>query len=68
MSGYTATGLQPLLGHMQAPLDDPALAHRLGEVARRTARDRFSIGRFSSDRDAALRHVTGLGTARQEQA
>ena len=68
VSGYTATGLDPLLGHMQALLDDPGLARHLGEGARRTARDRFSIGRFSSDWDAALRHVTGLGTARQELA
>lgn len=67
VSGYTATSLEPLLGHMQALLDDPGLARHLGEGARRTARDRFSIGRFSSDWDAALRHVTGLGTARQEQ-
>jgi hypothetical protein len=66
VSGYTATSLEPLLGHMQALLDDPGLARHLGEGARRTARDRFSIGRFSSDWDAALRHVTGLGTARQE--
>ncbi|MFN3791555.1 glycosyltransferase [Massilia sp.] len=68
VSGYTATELRPLLGHMQALLDDPGLARHLGEGARRTARDRFSIGRFSSDWDAALRHVTGLGPARQEQA
>lgn len=66
VSGYTATSLEPLLGHMQALLDDPGLARHLGEGARRTARDRFSIGRFSSDWDAALRHVTGQGTARQE--
>ena len=66
VSGYTATSLEPLLGHMQALLGDPGLARHLGEGARRTARDRFSIGRFSSDWDAALRHVTGLGTARQE--
>ena len=68
VSGYTATGLQPLLAHMHTLLDDPGLARHLGEGARRTARDRFSIGRFSSDWDAALRHVTGLGPARQEQA
>lgn len=68
VSGYTATSLPPLLGHMQALLDDPGLALHLGEGARRTARDRFSIGRFSSDWDAALRHVTGLGTVRQESA
>jgi hypothetical protein len=68
VSGFTATELQPLLGHMQALLDDPGLARHLGEGARRTARDRFSIGRFSSDWDAALRHVTGLGTTRQEPA
>ena len=68
VSGYAATDLPTLLGHMRALLDDPGLARQLGEGARRSARDRFSIGRFSSDWDAALRHVTGLGTARQERA
>lgn len=68
VSGYAATDLHTLLGHMQVLLDDPGLARHLGEGARRTARDRFSIGRFSSDWDAALRHVTGLGTTRQEPA
>lgn len=71
VSGYTATHLPALLGHMQELVDDPALARHLGEGARRTARDRFSIGRFSSDWDAALRHVTGSGAVaptRQENA
>lgn len=68
VSGYTATSLQPLLGHMRALLDNPGLARQLGEGARRSACERFSIGRFSSDWDAALRHVTGLGTARREMA
>lgn len=71
VSGYTATHLPALLGHMQELIDDPALARHLGEGARRTARDRFSIGRFSSDWDAALRHVTGSGAVaptRQENA
>lgn len=71
VSGYTATHLPALLGHMQELIDDPALARHLGEGARRTARDRFSIGRFSSDWDAALRHVTGssaVAPTRQENA
>ena len=71
VSGYTATHLPTLLGHMQELVDDPALARHLGEGARRTARDRFSIGRFSSDWDAALRHVTSSGAVaptRQENA
>jgi hypothetical protein len=43
---------------MHALLKDAALARRLGQGARRTALDRFSIDRFSADWDAALRYVT----------
>jgi hypothetical protein len=68
VNGYACTDLRTLLGRMQELVDDPGLARRLGEGARRTARDRFSIGRFSSDWDAALRHVTALGATRQEPA
>jgi hypothetical protein len=36
----------------------PGLGRHLGEGARRAALERFSIGRFAADWDAALRHVT----------
>ena len=61
VSGFTGTRMPALLGHMQELIDDPLLARQLGEGARRAARARFSIDRFSSDWDAALRHVTGTG-------
>jgi len=58
VSGYAVTDPQRLAPCMQALLRDAGLARRLGEGARRTALERFSIGRFSADWDAALRHVT----------
>lgn len=63
VSGFTGTRLPLLLAHMQELIDDPVLARHLGEGARRAARERFAIGRFSSDWDAALRHVTGHGSS-----
>ncbi|WP_036168948.1 glycosyltransferase [Massilia sp. 9096] len=57
-SGFAALDPGQLLAPMQALLRDAALARRLGANARRTALERFSIGRFSADWDAALRDVT----------
>jgi hypothetical protein len=58
VSGYAVTDARQLGACMRALLEDPGLAHSLGERARRTALDRFSIDRFSADWDAALRYVT----------
>lgn len=58
VSGYAVTDARQLAPCMHALLNDAALARRLGQGARRTALDRFSIGRFSADWDAALRYVT----------
>lgn len=58
VSGFAVTDTRRLAAAMRALLQDPGLAQRMGANARRTARERFSIGRFSADWDAALRHVT----------
>jgi glycosyltransferase involved in cell wall biosynthesis len=57
-SGFAVTDTRQLASCMLALLNDAGLARRLGEGARRTAIDRFSIDRFSADWDAALRQVT----------
>jgi hypothetical protein len=59
VSGYADTNLATLVGQMHELLRSPALARELGQGARRRARARFSIERFSADWDAALRDVTG---------
>ncbi|MCS0592567.1 glycosyltransferase family 4 protein [Massilia norwichensis] len=58
VSGYAVTDARQLGPCMRALLQDPGLARSLGERARRTALERFSIARFSADWDAALRYVT----------
>jgi glycosyltransferase involved in cell wall biosynthesis len=58
VSGYTDTRVATLVGRMHELLRSPALARELGQGARRRARARFSIERFSADWDAALRDIT----------
>jgi hypothetical protein len=58
VSGFAVTDAHQLAPCMRELLNDAGLARRLGEGARRTALDRFSIDRFSADWDAALRYVT----------
>src|SRR5215212_1389726 len=58
VSGYVHTDIDTLVERMRELLADPARARRLGEGARRVARDRFSIERFARDWDAAIRLVT----------
>jgi glycosyltransferase involved in cell wall biosynthesis len=48
-SGHVDTDVDALIGHMANLLDDPALARRLGEGARRTAKRCFAIDRFRHD-------------------
>jgi hypothetical protein len=64
-SGFIDTDPARLVFHMQELLRDRALAARLGATARRRARERFGIGRFAADWDAALRAVTGTGALRR---
>lgn len=58
VSGFAVTDTRRLADAMRALLDDRGLAERLGNAARRSALERFSIARFGADWDAALRHVT----------
>jgi len=62
VSGFVATDVGRLVGDMHRLLRDPCLAAEMGRAARRTALDRFSIGRFVGDWDDALHEVTGNGT------
>jgi len=59
VSGYVETDVGHLIGHMKRLLADPAEARRLGEGARRRARERFAIGRFARDWDETFALVTG---------
>ncbi|HEX7682982.1 MAG TPA: glycosyltransferase family 4 protein [Trinickia sp.] len=56
-NGYVATDVDSLVERMRALLADPNEARRLGENARRTALERFGIGRFVRDWDTLLREV-----------
>jgi Glycosyl transferases group 1 len=58
VSGYIDTDLRKLVMHMQHLLAEPLHARQLGEAARRSACERFHIGRFADDWDAAFRLVT----------
>ncbi|HSK10595.1 MAG TPA: glycosyltransferase family 4 protein [Vicinamibacterales bacterium] len=59
VSGYVDTEPTRLIERMHGLLADASLARRLGEGARRVARDRFDIRRFARDWDAVLRQVAG---------
>jgi glycosyltransferase involved in cell wall biosynthesis len=58
VSGYVDTDWRKLIGPMNALLRDRSLARRLGDGARRAARARFSIERFTRDWDQTFRRVT----------
>ena len=64
-SGWIDTKLEPLIEHMNALLDSPAEARRLGEGARRTAEERFGIDRFARDWAEAFALVTGTSAPRR---
>ncbi len=57
-SGFVDTRVEALVEAMRTLLRDPGLARRLGEGARARARERFGMGRFIADWNAALAHVT----------
>ncbi len=59
VSGYVDTDVSKLVQHMRDLLAHPEEARRLGEGARRYARERFSIERFSRDWEDAVATVTG---------
>ncbi len=58
VSGYIDTDVDVLVARMQELIDDPDQARRLGENARRHAREHFNIERFAADWDATFRLVT----------
>ncbi len=53
-NGFIDTRPQPLIDAMRALLRDHELARHLGEAGRRTAQERFGIGRFIDDWLSAL--------------
>jgi hypothetical protein len=57
-SGYVSCNIDELIAHMQNLLNDPAEARRLGEHARKVARERFGLERFIRDWNAAFALVT----------
>ncbi|MFC4345593.1 glycosyltransferase [Cupriavidus numazuensis] len=58
-NGYIDTRTDSLVEVMRALIEEPVLAARWGQAAARTARERFGIGRFVSDWQAAFRAVAG---------
>lgn len=65
VTGFASARLEILREPMQTLLREPALARSLGRGARILALERCSIDRFSRDRDAALRRVTGVPVREQ---
>jgi hypothetical protein len=63
VSGYVDTDVGRLVEAMRGLLDDPGEARRLGEGARRYARERFGIERFARDWERAFADVAGRPTA-----
>ena len=62
-SGYVDTNVTNLVERMQELVRDRREAKRLGDGARRVARERFSIGRFTRDWESALGDVSGISPA-----
>ena len=58
-NGFIATDERQLVRAMQALLDDPALARRIGAAGRATALERFNIARFADDWSNAFQRVIG---------
>ncbi len=57
VSGYVDTRVEALVERMHSLLRDPHEARRLGEGAKRRARERFSVERFAADWDRVLRRA-----------
>lgn len=62
--GYVDTRLDVLAERAHELLRDPLEARRLGEGARRCARERFGLERFTRDWEATFAFATGLGSGR----
>lgn len=61
VSGYISCDLDVLIARMRRLLDDPAEARRLGDTARRVARERFGLDRFTRDWNAAFASAISSG-------
>jgi glycosyltransferase involved in cell wall biosynthesis len=59
VAGYVDTSLEKLIPKMKHLLADPGEARRLGEGARRYARERFDIRRFTGDWERTFTEVVG---------
>lgn len=57
VNGYVDTDLAVLKERMMGLIMDAGLARKLGDAARTYALDRFNIGRFAADWDAAFKDV-----------
>lgn len=64
VSGFVATDVGRLIESMHDLLADPGAAHRMGTQARRAARERFSIERFTREWEDAFTTVVGLAPHR----
>ncbi len=64
VSGYVDTDTDALVAHMGELLGDQSRARRLGEGARRYAKEHFAIERFAADWDRVLRAVAANGAHR----
>jgi glycosyltransferase involved in cell wall biosynthesis len=63
VAGFVDTEPARLADRMRDLLRDPGLARRLGEGARRFARERFDIRRFARDWDHVIRLAAGRASA-----
>jgi hypothetical protein len=59
VNGFCSCDLDALVARMRALIEDPALAHQIGDNAYNTARRRFGLPRFAADWDRAFALVTG---------
>ena len=64
VNGFVDTNVDALVDRMKLLLAAPAEARELGERARATALERFSIRRFVADWNAAFAEVTGIRSER----
>lgn len=62
-TGFVSSDTATLVTGMEALLEDPSLARRLGIAARETAQDRFSPERFRRDWDRVIRDSARLARA-----
>jgi glycosyltransferase involved in cell wall biosynthesis len=68
VSGYVSCDLDELIERMRNLVGDRALARRLGEHARKVARERFNMERFSRDWEAAFAQALDLRPRRAARA